>query len=591
MEKMSTDDIIKKQQEILGKLSPEERKMALDILGEYSKIGESEVLKELLDSDYAETPADISTFLHDKKYLGNALYDQEGRFTLFPYWEEKLKEVFPDRFTTAYNTIVLTGAIGLGKSTVAVICLLYMLHRLLCLKDPYLYYGLQPIDKISISLMNITLENAKGVALDKMNQMILSSEWFMAHGQMSGVSNLMFVPDKHIELITASSNNQVIGRAIFCLDGETVIKTSEGDRKISDLDGKSIRAFSVDDCGKLVLSDECTVRKTLSTTKHYEVELEDGTVIKCTYGHRFMLKDGSYKEVQDLTEDDELLDVSDYDVYIQDIINKRGQWGIPMNEYHEGHHIIPRCLGGKGKTHSTDENIIWLYPEEHFIAHKLLCEKYPNNRKLKFAFCRMIFGPCGRMLSAEDYAHYRNMYAEMMSSRDVSDKTRALMSDKQRKRYETSDGTLLNKRAINNGDVCKYIQKDSELPEGFVYGNLTSGKHPKHTVHKKHVIKDPEAFKRQKSDQMSGEKNNMYGKGYKISGGKNGRAVRDYWFEDKYFDCRKSLLDYLVENVDKTLKMSSIRIYERGNGDKLIKMHPCLSKISWRNKDANKKDN
>jgi len=35
---------------------------------------------------------------------------------------------------------------------------------------------MQPIDKITISLMNITIENAKGVALDKMNQMILSSE-------------------------------------------------------------------------------------------------------------------------------------------------------------------------------------------------------------------------------------------------------------------------------------------------------------------------------------------------------------------------------------------------------------------------------
>jgi hypothetical protein len=44
------------------------------------------------------------------------------------------------------------------------------------MKDPYLYYGMQPIDKISISLMNITIENAKGVALDKMNQMLLASE-------------------------------------------------------------------------------------------------------------------------------------------------------------------------------------------------------------------------------------------------------------------------------------------------------------------------------------------------------------------------------------------------------------------------------
>jgi hypothetical protein len=101
------------------------------------------------------------------------------------------------------------------NSTIAVICLLYLLYRLLCLKDPYLYYGLQPIDKISISLMNITLENAKGVAQDKMNQMILSSAWFMAHGKMTGTSNLNYIPEKHIEVITASSNNQVIGRAIF----------------------------------------------------------------------------------------------------------------------------------------------------------------------------------------------------------------------------------------------------------------------------------------------------------------------------------------------------------------------------------------
>ena len=63
--------------------------------------------------------------------------------------------------------------------------------------------------------MNITLENAKGVSLDKMNQLILSSEWFMSHGTMSGVSNLTYTPNKHIELITASSNNQVIGRCIF----------------------------------------------------------------------------------------------------------------------------------------------------------------------------------------------------------------------------------------------------------------------------------------------------------------------------------------------------------------------------------------
>ena len=101
------------------------------------------------------------------------------------------------------------------NSTIAVICLLYLLYRLLCLKDPYVYYGMQQIDKITISLMNITLENAKGVALDKMNQMILASDWFLAHGEMTGTTNLIYRPEKHIEIITASSNNQIIGRALF----------------------------------------------------------------------------------------------------------------------------------------------------------------------------------------------------------------------------------------------------------------------------------------------------------------------------------------------------------------------------------------
>ena len=199
----------------LENLSEEERKLAISMLQEFSTEGRSDTYDKLKWADWDEIPVTIETFLHDRKYLGNALYDAEGRFTLFPYWEEKLREIFPTNVDTKYNTIVFTGAIGLGKSTIAVICLLYLLYRLLCLKDPYLYYGLQPIDKITISLMNITLENAKGVALDKMNQMILSSEWFKSHGEMSGISNLVYIPEKHIELITASSNNQVIGRAVF----------------------------------------------------------------------------------------------------------------------------------------------------------------------------------------------------------------------------------------------------------------------------------------------------------------------------------------------------------------------------------------
>lgn len=196
-------------------LTEQEKKLAMQMLEEFSKTGDSKTFEEIKYQDYEEIPVDIETFLHDRRYLGNGLYDSSGRFTIYPYWEKTLKDIFPDNITTKYNTLILTGAIGLGKTQIACVCLLYILYRLLCLKDPYLFYGLQPIDKISISLMNITLENAKGVALDKINQMILSSEWFMSHGEMRGTTNLEYVPEKHIELITASSNNQVVGRCLL----------------------------------------------------------------------------------------------------------------------------------------------------------------------------------------------------------------------------------------------------------------------------------------------------------------------------------------------------------------------------------------
>jgi hypothetical protein len=45
-----------------------------------------------------------------------------------------------------------------------VLAMLYLLYRMLCLKDPYAYFGMQPIDKITFSMLNITLDAAQGVA-------------------------------------------------------------------------------------------------------------------------------------------------------------------------------------------------------------------------------------------------------------------------------------------------------------------------------------------------------------------------------------------------------------------------------------------
>lgn len=56
--------------------------------------------------------------------------------------------------------------------------------------------------------------------------------------------------------------------------------------------------------------------------------------------------------------------------------------------YVEKHHIIPKCVGGS----NSKENISFLTPEEHYLAHLLLVKIYPNEIKLLMAARYMCFG-------------------------------------------------------------------------------------------------------------------------------------------------------------------------------------------------------
>lgn len=199
----------------LDNLSVQEKEEVLKILNQLSN-GDNSSYNALLQEDYDEIPVDIETFLHDPKYLGRGVTSEEGKFMVFPFWVKTLKEIFPDPLRPAtYNTVALTGGIGLGKSFVAVVILLYELYRMLCLKNPYTYYGVMESDLITFAVMNTTLDASRGVAWDKLQQLLQSSEWFMTHGTVSGRDYQEWKPPKGIELIAGSRVNHIRGKAIF----------------------------------------------------------------------------------------------------------------------------------------------------------------------------------------------------------------------------------------------------------------------------------------------------------------------------------------------------------------------------------------
>ena len=54
------------------------------------------------------------------------------------------------------------------------------------------------------------------------------------------------------------------------------------------------------------------------------------------------------------------------------LIKIHGSRDKPSGVYAECHHIIPRCLGGS----DDKDNLVWLSPKAHYIAHLLLCGIY-----------------------------------------------------------------------------------------------------------------------------------------------------------------------------------------------------------------------
>lgn len=88
--------------------------------------------------------------------------------------------------------------------------------------------------------------------------------------------------------------------------------------------------------------------------------------------------------------------------YIQYILSVRPNIK-DNNAYQELHHIIPKCLGGT----NDKNNLIYLYAQEHYYAHKLLALENKHNKSLQYAWwnmCQALKDGRTYTISAEDYA-------------------------------------------------------------------------------------------------------------------------------------------------------------------------------------------
>lgn len=117
---------------------------SIDVREQYTKLTEEErilVATKLLG--YSHKPPTINQLISDDYYLGSDKFFNHGT-AVFDFWKDALNKIYPNEITTAKPYLVLSGAIGIGKSTVSKICLCMTYARLACMPNPYKLLGTAP---------------------------------------------------------------------------------------------------------------------------------------------------------------------------------------------------------------------------------------------------------------------------------------------------------------------------------------------------------------------------------------------------------------------------------------------------------------
>jgi hypothetical protein len=180
--------------------------MPVDQRGAFLRQAAAHFLELWSDRDtYVVLPVDIQTFVESPGFL-----DRQG--VLYPAVMDQLRELNSGKYVEA----VLTGAIGTGKSTIALFTTAYQLYVLSCLQDPHRLFSLDPSSEIVFAFQSLNKMLAKSVDYERFRSMILASPYFSRYFPFRKAINSEMIFPNHIVVRPLSGNvNAAIGNNIF----------------------------------------------------------------------------------------------------------------------------------------------------------------------------------------------------------------------------------------------------------------------------------------------------------------------------------------------------------------------------------------
>ena len=154
-------------------------------------------IDHLYSLNYKEKLVGIEQFISDPYFMGKST----GNGTkIYPAWKNKLKEIFSD---DSKMFVVLTGAIGIGKTFIALLAIAYIIYRIENSIDPWGFFNKAPIGKLMVAFFNLTKTLSKSKGFGTLQELLLNSPWFLERGRVRGAKD-QFLELDSVDYLLAS---------------------------------------------------------------------------------------------------------------------------------------------------------------------------------------------------------------------------------------------------------------------------------------------------------------------------------------------------------------------------------------------------
>lgn len=153
-------------------------------------------------------PAPIEEWVNSEYYLGQETHN------IYPYWKQQIIKIINNPVTI--NQVIITGSIGIGKTTFAALLLLRRIYELSCYENVAALFKLMGVSKIAFAYLSVTRDQAEHSGFSALKEWIDVIPYFKDHfPRHNRLDSFVVFPQENMFVLFGSVANHFIGMNVL----------------------------------------------------------------------------------------------------------------------------------------------------------------------------------------------------------------------------------------------------------------------------------------------------------------------------------------------------------------------------------------